>query len=231
LLAISGERSRTPRRALALIPRPDPTPSRPGRFQVKERLFVDEAIEFLAREVFAPEAVIRLRDEIEKVDQPRPEDREAKVKLLHSDIAKLQRAIDKQVLTFEKYDNLQHPVVLAAERRIVELHKRKLQLEDALAAVEAEEPTKPAPGLADILESLPDLRPAIESLSDEELADLFEVFDLEARYNHLEKTLQLSVTVFPELAQILEDERPIEAAGRRKSFIAGAGFEPATSGL
>jgi hypothetical protein len=34
-----------------------------------------------------------------------------------------------------------------------------------------------------------------------------------------------------ELAEILEDERPLEAAGRSKSFIAGAGFEPATSGL
>ncbi len=30
---------------------------------------------------------------------------------------------------------------------------------------------------------------------------------------------------------ILESERPLEAAGRSKSFIAGAGFEPATSGL
>jgi hypothetical protein len=45
------------------------------------------------------------------------------------------------------------------------------------------------------------------------------------------KTLQLSVTLFPELAEILESERPLEAAGRSKSFIAGAGFEPATSGL
>jgi hypothetical protein len=58
----------------------------------------------------------------------------------------------------------------------------------------------------------------------------FDVFDFEARYNHREKTLKLSVTVFPELAELLECERPAEA-GRSKSFIAGAGFEPATSGL
>ena len=59
----------------------------------------------------------------------------------------------------------------------------------------------------------------------------FDALDLEARYNHLEKNLVLSVPVFPELAEILESERPLEAAGRSKSFIAGAGFEPATSGL
>ena len=89
---------------------------------------------------------------------------------------------------------------------------------------------KPA-DLAAILESLPDLRPALGSYSDEELAELFSVFDIEARRNHHEKTLKLSATVFPELAEALERERPLEAAGRSKSFIAGAGFEPATSGL
>jgi hypothetical protein len=150
---------------------------------------------------------------------------------LRSDIAELQQGIDRQVLTFEKYDNPMHPVILAAERRIEELHNRKTSLEAALVAVEAEKPSKPAPKLADILETLPDLRPALESYGDEDLAELFDAFGLEARYNHHEKTLNLSVTVFPELAEILEDERPLEAAGRRKSFIAGAGFEPATSGL
>jgi hypothetical protein len=41
-------------------------------------------------------------------------------------------------------------------------------------------------------------------------------FDLEARYNHPERTLQLSVAVFPELAEILEangrSRRPVAAS-------------------
>lgn len=79
---------------------------------------------------------------------------------VRSDIVEFQQAIDKQVLTFEKYDSPDHPVVLAAERRIVELHNRTKQVEDALSAVEAEPaPEKRAPELADILENLPDLRP------------------------------------------------------------------------
>jgi hypothetical protein len=36
---------------------------------------------------------------------------------------------------------------------------------------------------------------------------------------HSGKTLQPSVTVFPELAKILENERPLKATGRRKPFI------------
>ena len=203
----------------------------PGSLQVKERVFVDEAIDFLAERVFSPEAVTRLRSEIEKTDEPDPNDRAAKATLLRADVEEMQKAIDRQVLVFEKYDNPNHPVILAAERRIEELHKRKISLEATLATTEGETPTRPAPELADILKTFPDLRPALLSYSDEELAELFEAFDLEARYNHLDKTLKLSVTVFPELAEILEDERPLKAAGRRNSLIAGAGFEPATSGL
>ena len=203
----------------------------PGSLQTKERMFVDHTIDFLATQVFSPEAVMRLRDEIERADEPRPEDREAKIMLLRSDINELQQAIDRQVLTFEKYDNPMQSVILAAECRIEELHNRKVMVEETLSVVEADKPSKPAPELADILETLPDLRPALESYNEEELAQLFDAFGVEARYNHHERTLKLSVTVYPELAEILEDERPLEAAGRRKSFIAGAGFEPATSGL
>jgi site-specific DNA recombinase len=203
----------------------------PGSLQVKEQMFVNHTIDFLATRVFSPDAVMRLREEIERAEEPRPENREAKITLLRSDINELEQAIDRQVLTFEKYDNPMHPVIRAAERRIEELHNRKVTLEEALAAVEAQKPAKPAPELADILETLPDLRPALESYNEEELAELFNAFGLEARYNHHEKTLKLSVTVFPALAEILESERPLEAAGRSKSFIAGAGFEPATSGL
>jgi hypothetical protein len=53
-----------------------------------------------------------------------------------------------------------------------------------------------------------------------------------ARDVRSEARLKLSVTVFPELAELLERERPAEVAGRSDSFpVAGAGFEPATSGL
>jgi hypothetical protein len=66
-------------------------------------------------------------------------------------------------------------------------------------------------------------------LSDEELAELVDAFDLKARYDQVNRTLALSVSVFSELADILQEEGRPEAAGRSKSLIAGARFEPATS--
>jgi hypothetical protein len=104
------------------------------------------------------------------------------------------------------------------------------QLQSERRRLAAKRLVPPTVDLASILASLPDLRQALQSYSDEELAELFNAVDLEARYNHHENTLELSVTVFPEVAELLECERPAEA-GRSKSFIAGAGFEPATSGL
>jgi hypothetical protein len=120
--------------------------------------------------------------------------------------------------------------VVAAERRIEKLSAERKQLQSEPRRLAAKRPVPPTVDLASILASLPDPRQALESYSDEELAELFDVFELEARYNHHEKTLKLSATVFPELAELLERERPAEA-GRSKSSIAGAGFEPATSGL
>jgi hypothetical protein len=78
-----------------------------------------------------------------------------------------------------------------------------------------------------MLNAVPDLRKALAGATPEELAELMEAFDVTARYNHLAKTLELSVALAPELA---ETKRP-PGGGRRKSGIAGAGFEPATSGL
>jgi hypothetical protein len=41
----------------------------------------------------------------------------------------------------------------------------------------------------------------------------------------------LSGAVYPDLAEIIEEKRPLEVAGRGKPFIAGARFEPATFGV
>ena len=59
---------------------------------------------------------------------------------------------------------------------------------------------------------------------------MLELFGVTARDNHLTKTLDVTVTLAPELVRIAEIQRP-PGGGRRKSVIAGAGFEPATSGL
>ena len=60
---------------------------------------------------------------------------------------------------FEKHNDPNPPVVLAAERRIEELHQQKRDIERTLGALEPESLTKPTPALTEILETLPDPRP------------------------------------------------------------------------
>jgi hypothetical protein len=194
-----------------------------------------ETIDFLATRVFAPEAILHLLDELEQDAEPPADDPATKLETLRAHIAEIATKVDRLVAVFEKHDDPEHPVVQAAERRIEQLAADQKTVEMEIRRLEAQEGSAaaaPQPAdLAAILESLPDLRPALFSYSGQELAELFSIFDIEARWNHHEKTLKLSATVFPELAEALEGERPLEAAGRSKSFIAGAGFEPATSGL
>jgi site-specific DNA recombinase len=207
----------------------------PGSLQVKEELLVEETIDFLATRVFAPAAILQLRSELEQETQPPADDAALKLDAVRTRAADLATKIERLVAVFEKHDDPEHPVVQATERRIEQLAAEQKSVEAEIRRLEvAVQSAAAAPkpdDLAAILESLPDLRPALATYTDEELAELFSVFDIEARWNHHEKTLKLSATVFPELAEALEEERPLEAAGRSKSFIAGAGFEPATSGL
>ena len=79
-----------------------------------------------------------------------------------------------------------------------------------------------------MLEAIPDLSETLAELEPPEIAQLLEDFDVELTYNKHERTLQLAAT--------LALDTPPETARppRRRSHncdIAGAGFEPATSGL
>jgi len=86
------------------------------------------------------------------------------------------------------------------------------------------------------LAALPDLSDALLSYSDAELAELFATFDLAIRYDRDQHAADISIALIPELIGSLADSapeatRPATGAGQRSRSIAGAGFEPATSGL
>jgi hypothetical protein len=64
----------------------------------------------------------------------------------------------------------------------------------------------------------------------DELTELFAAFDLTATYDKEQRALRLAATLSPALIPASQrPDRPRRRSG--KSFIAGAGFEPATSGL
>jgi hypothetical protein len=149
--------------------------------QVKEQLMIDETIAFLSERVFAPEAIELLRAEIATGEADHAAGRvEAKLARLRAEIADVDQAIERQVGVFEKYDNPNHPVVLVAEKRIISLAERKADLEGRLRVAEEAAAKQPEADPIELLASMPDLRPALESYNDEDLADLFAAFDVEA---------------------------------------------------
>ena len=84
-------------------------------------------------------------------------------------------------------------------------------------------------GLA-LLASVPDLRPALARYGPVELADLFDAFDVAVTYDKPRNALELAATITAELVPASETLQPPRRRSQG-SDIAGAGFEPATSGL
>jgi hypothetical protein len=81
-----------------------------------------------------------------------------------------------------------------------------------------------------MLASIPDLRPALTRYGPVELADLFDAFDVTVTYDKPSHALELAATVTAELVPAPETLQPPRRRSQG-SDIAGAGFEPATSGL
>ena len=69
-----------------------------------------------------------------------------------------------------------------------------------------------------MLNAVSDLRPALEAATPEERAELMETFDVTGRYNHLAKTLELSVVLAPELA---EKEATVQRGSQEVGYSGG----------
>jgi hypothetical protein len=71
----------------------------------------------------------------------------------------------------------------------------------------------------------------LRNATPEELADLLGAFDVTATYDKENHRLDLAATVPAELVSERENHRPPKDRASGNSYIAGAGFEPATFGL
>ncbi len=196
---------------------------------IKEEVVVTELFEFLSRRLFGPGRLDLLRDDLAHTSASGWHDHEAEVARRRRELAELDRSLYRQALRLEEHDDPSHPVVALAKRRIVELTKERDRLERELASLEAQPPSDVHPdAIETMLASVPDLRDALDDYDASELAQLLEDFDVEVTYNKYERTLQLAAT-------LALDKPPVTARPpRRRSHncdIAGAGFEPATSGL
>jgi hypothetical protein len=82
-----------------------------------------------------------------------------------------------------------------------------------------------------MLDAVPDLRPALNAASEEELVEIFRAFDLTITYDKHEQRLHVAATITPVLLpSSAQRQRPPEGRSQIND-IAGAGFEPATFGL
>jgi hypothetical protein len=117
--------------------------------------------------------------------------------------------------------------------RIGELRGEKEALEEALAGIGAERQEAEDEELIAQLERIPDLTEALRTASVQIKRQVFESFDLQIAYDKRESRVEISATVSEAVADAFQNAETLLAEGSSVvvTNIAGAGFEPATSGL
>jgi hypothetical protein len=157
-----------------------------------------------------------------------------RVQELQRSIADIDERIQPQIRHLETDDDIDHPIVAAARQRIADLTSQRTAPGDALSDQEGRHvPQQLAPQTIDVaavLSRIPDLRAALGTYSDEELADLSDAFDVIVRVAKERSEVEVYFALADDLSERLRRERPPEG-GRTNGDIAGAGFEPATFGL
>ena len=117
--------------------------------------------------------------------------------------------------------------------RIAELRGEKEALEDALAGIGAERQEAEDEELSEQLARLPDLSKALREAEPAIKRQVFASFDLQIAYDKAQRRVELTATVSQAVADAFENAEALLAGGSEVVVrdIAGAGFEPATSGL
>ena len=198
---------------------------------IREEVILEPLFDFLGRRLFGPDRLRLLHDELAASLVDGDDGRAAELAAAIRQLADLDQAIRRQALRLEEHDDPNHPVVAAAKIRIEELAGQRTALDDHRRQLEARRGNAPQPHeIEALLASIPDLRPALARYEPAELADLFDAFDVTVTYDKPSHSLELAATVTADLVPAPERLQP----PRRRSQncdIAGAGFEPATSGL
>ncbi len=80
---------------------------------------------------------------------------------------------------------------------------------------------------------MPDLTQALRDASPAIKRQVFSAFDIQIAYDKVERRVEVSATVSAAVADAFENAKALQAEGSSVVVrdIAGAGFEPATSGL
>jgi site-specific DNA recombinase len=174
--------------------------------RMEERL-LDPIIDFLGRRVFGADRLRLLRDELAASTASSWEEHDAEAKRLESELETINRSLRTQTLRLEEHDDPSHPVVALATERIGELSTRKAAVTGALDALRAKRPDGHHPDeIVAMLDTVPDLRNALTTADDEELAEIFRAFDLTITYDKPGQRLHLAATIAPGLLADLPND-------------------------
>jgi site-specific DNA recombinase len=198
---------------------------------IKEDVILNALREFMAERLFGPERLRLLADELAASVGGEAASNEADCKRLETEKKKIDGALRRQALRLEEHDDPEHPVVKLAKERIEELSAQGESVAQALAELESQRPEGPsAEQIEAMLADVPDLSEALVAAEGEELAELLDAFDVAISYDKPRRKLELSASITSDF--LSESEATAATEDRSQgSYIAGAGFEPATFGL
>jgi site-specific DNA recombinase len=198
----------------------------PRSLGIKEEVVLDALRDFLVERLFGPDRLRLLSEELAASTGDDSASRDAELERLRAESEKLDKALYRQSLRLEEQDDPDHPIVKLATQRIEELNGQAEAIALTVGDLEKQRPAGPSPAeVKAALDAVPDLSKALENASEDELTELLDAFDVSVSYDKPAKRLELSAVIAPDLD-------PETAGGRSgDSFIAGAGFEPATFGL
>jgi site-specific DNA recombinase len=198
---------------------------------IRENAIVEELFDFLSERIFGPDRLRLLRDELAGSVASAWDEHQLELDQLKRELEEVERGLYRQALRLEEHDDPDHPVVALAKRRIEELSARRTTITDSLKTLEASRPTGARPEeIEAMLDAVPDLRSALPDYNPEDLAELFDALQVEVTFDKPKQALEIAATLTPELVLLNETERPPQGRSLN-SVIAGAGFEPATSGI
>ena len=197
----------------------------PRSLGIKEAVVLDAIRDFMAERLFGPDRLRLLSEELATATDDTTA-RDAELERLRAEKEKIDKALYRQSLRLEEQDDPNHPIVKLATQRIEELSGQAKAISLTVGDLEKQRPTGPSPAeVKATLNAIPDLTETLENADDDELSELLNAFDVSVSYDKPAKRLELSAVIAPEL------DAPPEADRSGDSFIAGAGFEPATFGL
>ena len=200
---------------------------------IREDVLHAEVLDFFSKEIFGSERIAILRAQQTALAVELDPDRHREQQRLKKAVADAARRIELQVIAVEQ--GLDPQLV---QQRINEIQTKRREYEDALLDLDAEEVSiKDIDAACELLQNLPDLKESLRAAPPELLRQVFDAFRLTVEVDRGAGTMSVRAFISSALskADSLENMSQLgigqEEQAVSNSFIAGAGFEPATSGL